>query len=153
MYFWYTILKYSKKCNFKSIKWYAIRLSSAFIMEKRDKGIMYPFKYPVYVLITILEILLKKKWLSRKSCTLYKPNKCLQSKLSQRKYTNIKICCCHCCCLVAKSCLTLSWSHGLQPNRLLCPWDFPGKDIGVGCPFLLQGIIPTQRLNLCLLHW
>ena len=29
--------------------------------------------------------------------------------------------------------------HGLQPIRLLCPWDFPGKDIGVGCHFLLQG--------------
>ena len=28
--------------------------------------------------------------------------------------------------------------HGLQPHRLLCPWDFPGKSIGVGCHFLLQ---------------
>ena len=25
-----------------------------------------------------------------------------------------------------------SWSHGLQPTRLLHPWDFPGKSIGVG---------------------
>ena len=24
------------------------------------------------------------------------------------------------------------WPHGLQPTRLLCPWDFPGKDTGVG---------------------
>ena len=23
--------------------------------------------------------------------------------------------------------------HGLQPSRLLCPWDFPGKSTGVGC--------------------
>ena len=23
--------------------------------------------------------------------------------------------------------------HGLQPKRLLCPWDFPGKSTGVGC--------------------
>jgi len=23
--------------------------------------------------------------------------------------------------------------HGLQPTRLLCPWDFPGKSTGVGC--------------------
>ena len=23
--------------------------------------------------------------------------------------------------------------HGLQPNRLPCPWDFPGKSSGVGC--------------------
>ena len=28
--------------------------------------------------------------------------------------------------------------HGLQHTRLLCPWDFPGKDTGVGCHFLLQ---------------
>ena len=34
-----------------------------------------------------------------------------------------------------------------------CPWDFPGKNTGVGCHFLLQGIFPTQGLNLCLLHW
>ena len=42
--------------------------------------------------------------------------------------------------------------HGLQPNRLLCPWDFPGKNIEVGYHFLLQGIFPTQGLNFCLLH-
>ena len=42
-------------------------------------------------------------------------------------------------------------SHGLQPTRLLCPWDFPGKDTGVGCHFLLQGIFPTQGSNLGLL--
>ena len=27
-----------------------------------------------------------------------------------------------------------SWPHGLQPIRLLRPWDFPGKSTGVGCP-------------------
>ena len=25
------------------------------------------------------------------------------------------------------------WPHGLQPTRLLHPWDFPGKSTGVGC--------------------
>ena len=40
--------------------------------------------------------------------------------------------------------------HG--PSRLLYPWDFPGKITGVGCYFLLQGIFPTQGLNLGLLH-
>ena len=34
--------------------------------------------------------------------------------------------------------------------RLLCPWDSPGKNIGVGCHFLLQGIFPTQGSNTCL---
>ena len=28
--------------------------------------------------------------------------------------------------------------HGLQPTRLLCPWDFPGRRTGVGCHCLLQ---------------
>ena len=28
--------------------------------------------------------------------------------------------------------------HRRQPNRLLCPWDSPGKNTGVGCRFLLQ---------------
>ena len=32
-------------------------------------------------------------------------------------------------------------------------WDFPSKDTGVGCHFLLQGIFPNQGLNLRLLHW
>ena len=27
--------------------------------------------------------------------------------------------------------------HGLQPTRLLCPWDFPGKSTGAGCHCLL----------------
>ena len=44
---------------------------------------------------------------------------------------------------------------GLQPSRLLCPQDFPGKNPGVDCHFLLQGVFPTQGFNsclLCLLH-
>ena len=28
--------------------------------------------------------------------------------------------------------------HGLQPTRLLCPWDFPGESTGVGCHCLLR---------------
>ena len=31
--------------------------------------------------------------------------------------------------------------------QLLCPWDFPGNNIGVGCHFLLQTILPTQGSN------
>ena len=41
---------------------------------------------------------------------------------------------------------------GLQPTRLLCPWDFPGKNTGMGCHFLLQGIFPTQGSNQYLLY-
>ena len=36
-----------------------------------------------------------------------------------------------------QSCPTL-WPHRRQPTRLLCPWDSPGKNTGVGCHFLLQ---------------
>ena len=60
-----------------------------------------------------------------------------------------------CCCLIAKSCLTLQELQelqGLSPARILCPWNFPGKNTGVGCHFLLPGIFPTQGLNPCLLH-
>ena len=37
-------------------------------------------------------------------------------------------------------------------TRLLCPWNAPGKNIGVGCHFLLQGNILTQGSNPGLLH-
>ena len=40
-----------------------------------------------------------------------------------------------------------------MPTRLLCPWNFPGKNIGVGCHFLLQGIFLTQGLKPHLLLW
>ena len=36
---------------------------------------------------------------------------------------------------------------GLQPIRFLCPWDFPGKNMGVGFHSLLQGIFLTQGWN------
>ena len=40
----------------------------------------------------------------------------------------------------------------IQCTRLLCLWDSPGKNTGVGSHPLLQGIFPTQGLNLGLLH-
>ena len=47
--------------------------------------------------------------------------------------------------------------HGLWPARLLCPWNFPGKNTGAGCHFLLQGICAPQGLNWShlqiLYHW
>ena len=39
-----------------------------------------------------------------------------------------------------------------QPSRLLCSWDSPGKNTGVGCHFLLQGMFATQGSNLGLPH-
>ena len=49
------------------------------------------------------------------------------------------------------SCIQLFTALWTVPARLLCPWDSPGKNTGVGCHTLLQGIFPTQGSNLCLL--
>ena len=43
-------------------------------------------------------------------------------------------------CSVAQSCSTLCDPMDCSPPRLLCPWDFSGKNTGVGCHFLHQGI-------------
>ena len=48
---------------------------------------------------------------------------------------------------VTQLCLSLLWPHGLQPTRLLCPLNVPGKNTEVGCHFLLQGIFLTQESN------
>ena len=46
------------------------------------------------------------------------------------------------------------WPHGLQPARLLCPWDSPfsRQYTGVGCHALLQGIFLTPGSNPSLPH-
>ena len=53
---------------------------------------------------------------------------------------------------VAQSCPTLCNPMDCSLTRFLCPWDFPGKNTGVGCHFLLQEIFPTQGLNPGLPH-
>ena len=54
-------------------------------------------------------------------------------------------------CLFAQSCLSLYDPMDCSPpedtDRLLCPWGSPGKNTGVGCHFLPQGIFLTQGLN------
>ena len=47
------------------------------------------------------------------------------------------------CAKSLQSSLTLQ-PYGLEPARLLCPWDSPGKNTGMGCHALLQGIFLTQ---------
>ena len=81
---------------------------------------------------------------------------CLALDISSQKYTTgyFYMCRYNCwCCLVAKSCLTLLLPSELQPDRILFPGDFPGKNTGVSCHFLLQGIFLTQESNPSLLHW
>ena len=76
-----------------------------------------------------------------------------------------------CVCLCVQSCLTFvtTWTVACQspasmefpkqeywsglPTRLLCLWNFPGKNTGVGSHLLLQKIFLTQGLNQHLLHW
>ena len=43
--------------------------------------------------------------------------------------------------------------HGLESAMLLCPWDFPDKNTGMGCHSLLQRIFPIQGLNPMSLSW
>ena len=60
-------------------------------------------------------------------------------------------------CLLSCSVLSDSWQpYGLLPAQLFCPWDSQGKNTGVGCHALLQGLFLTQGWTLhllCLLHW
>ena len=51
-------------------------------------------------------------------------------------------------CYFSRVCLR---PYGPWPSRLLCPWDSPGKNTGVGCLALLLEFFPTQGLNPCLM--
>ena len=75
------------------------------------------------------------------------------------QYSIVYICIYVCVCAVVVQLLSFVWFF-------VTPWTvthqaplflgFPGKNTGVGCHFLLQGIFPTQRSNphlLCLPHW
>ena len=50
---------------------------------------------------------------------------------------------------VTQSCSNPQRPRGLQPSRLLHPWDFPGKSTGVGCHCLLRHT-PTEKYNFFL---
>ena len=53
---------------------------------------------------------------------------------------------------VTQSCPTLCDPADCSPTRLLSPWDSPGKNTGLGCHFLLQGIFQMQGSNPGLPH-
>ena len=55
------------------------------------------------------------------------------------------------CAKWPQSCLTLC-NHMDCSLPILCPWDSPDKNTGVGCCALLQGIFSTQGANPGLLH-
>ena len=52
----------------------------------------------------------------------------------------------HACSVVSVMSNSL-WSSGLWSTRILCPWDSPGKNTGVSCHAVLQGIFTTQVQN------
>ena len=54
--------------------------------------------------------------------------------------------------LVFQLCPTLCNPITFSSPCSSCPWDSPGKNNGVSCHSLLQGIFPTEGLNLGLLH-
>ena len=54
--------------------------------------------------------------------------------------------------LKSLSCVLVLWPRGLEPARLLCLWNSPGQNTGVGSCSLLQGIFPTQGLTPGLPH-
>ena len=71
-------------------------------------------------------------------------------------YLNLdhQMCVCVCVCVCVSRSVTFNslWPHGLQPPDSSAHGDSPGKNTGVGCHALLQGIFPTQGLNPGLPH-
>ena len=87
--------------------------------------------------------------------TYYLGNSMGQSKTVHTKIISLQTCITissiNTLCVYVFSCSVVSDSlqhFGLQPARLLCPWDFSSQNTGVGCHFLLQGIFLTQGSNL-----
>ena len=70
------------------------------------------------------------------------------------KRTKKRIAMCVCCSSVQLlSCVQLFATPWTIPTRILCPWNSPGKNTGVGSHSFLQGIFPTLGLNLGLPHF
>ena len=64
-------------------------------------------------------------------------NKDFKNGPHQKHKKIIRSCCC-CCCCIASVVSNSAQPHSWLPTRLPCPWDYPGKDTGVGCHFLPQ---------------
>ena len=76
----------------------------------------------------------------------FTPCKCISYTVCVRAQSSLSL-----CDPWTISCHSLQ-PHGLYPAWVLCSWNFPGKNTGVGCHFLLQGIFPTQGSNSCFLY-
>ena len=110
----------------------------------------------VYCEWSMLEVTLLSCWEMKLSFMLekaisYDDSENLDLTFRASENAQIPLNICFQCALL--SCSVLSDSpqpHGLWPTRLFCPWNFPDRDAGAGCHFLL---FPTQGWNPRLLHW
>ena len=66
-----------------------------------------------------------------------------------------RVCACMYVCVSVRAPTQSLQPHGLEPGRLLCPWNAPGKNPGAGRHFLLRGILDprTEPASLHFLHW
>ena len=98
--------------------------------------------FPFLVLALIIPLREQKKdWLSMLFLVGCKVLSCSPpiSYLKKCKQKDVKV-------LFAPLCLTLCDPMDCSPTRLLCPWDSPGRNTGVGCHALLQGIFPLPGI-------
>ena len=51
-------------------------------------------------------------------------------------------------CICVHTQLSSTRSDPMEPTRLLCPWDYPSKNTGVGCHFPLQGLSSSMTSTL-----
>ena len=69
-------------------------------------------------------------------------------------YINMSVCVCvRVCAQLLQPCPTVCDPMDCSMPGSSWPWDFSGKNTGVGCHALLQRIFLTQGSNLCLLYW
>ena len=76
--------------------------------------------------------------------------------LMSKNWAQMPVLICWVCAKSLQPCPTLCDPMNGSPPGFSVRVIFPGKDIGMGCRALLQGIVPIQGSNLCLfslLHW
>ena len=89
---------------------------------------------------------------SSKSSTLYTLNLYFWYSTLLWNIESFGACVCVCVCTLNQVQFFVTPFTLAHQDRLLCPWDCPGKNTGVDCHFLLQGIFPTQGSNQHLNH-